>query len=337
MRRAFFTSASFAYLDRARVLFQSLRAYHPDWEIWLCLVDEEPPGFVFDPAAEQLDGVVRASELGIQGFRSWAFQHNVVELCTAVKGSMTCWLLDQGADAVVYLDPDIALFSRMEEVELLLPDHSGLLTPHQLVPETSKSAIVDNEIGSLKYGIFNLGFLAVNASEEGISIARWWRDRLLAFCFDDVPNGLFTDQKWFNHAPVFFPSVGILRHRGYNVASWNLTHRPIAIDRSGRISAGGDVLRFMHFTKIDGVGETMLDRYSGPGVEVAEIVAWYRRELARHAVQGLPSRWWAYSSYSDGRPVSAEDRIAHRTAFAQGRALPNPFESARSVAAVYET
>ena len=45
-----FTSASFAYLDRAHVLGETLRRFHPDWTLWLCLSDEEPPGFTFDPA-----------------------------------------------------------------------------------------------------------------------------------------------------------------------------------------------------------------------------------------------------------------------------------------------
>jgi hypothetical protein len=39
-----FTSSTFAYLDRVRVLVETLRRHHPDWVFWLCLVDHEPPG-----------------------------------------------------------------------------------------------------------------------------------------------------------------------------------------------------------------------------------------------------------------------------------------------------
>jgi hypothetical protein len=35
----FFTSASFAYLDRVRVLGETLRRYYPNWTFWLCLSD----------------------------------------------------------------------------------------------------------------------------------------------------------------------------------------------------------------------------------------------------------------------------------------------------------
>lgn len=38
-----------------------------------------------------------------------------------------------------------------------LDEHSILLTPHQTLPEQAIDAVIDNEIGSLKYGVFNLG------------------------------------------------------------------------------------------------------------------------------------------------------------------------------------
>src|SRR5215471_7758261 len=85
-----FTVASFAYLDRARVLGATLREHHSDWILWLCLPDEEPPGFEFDASAEPFDRVVRLHELKIPNLRSWIFEHDLVELCTAVKGPMLC-------------------------------------------------------------------------------------------------------------------------------------------------------------------------------------------------------------------------------------------------------
>src|SRR3954465_4842651 len=124
-----FTSASFGYLDRVRVLGETLRRFHPDWTFTLCLSDQEPDGFVFDPSHEPISQVVRLTELEIPDLRRWTFQHDIVELCTAVKGAMLCRLLDQGASKVVYLDPDIALFNRLDEVERLLDQHDIVLTP----------------------------------------------------------------------------------------------------------------------------------------------------------------------------------------------------------------
>jgi len=112
-----YSSFTFSYLNRARVLFQTLRARHPDWELVALITDEPPRGFAFDPAAEPFDRVVFAQELGIPGFRGWLFKHDVIEVCTAVKGPFLRHALSSGADAVIYLDPDTALFESLEPLE----------------------------------------------------------------------------------------------------------------------------------------------------------------------------------------------------------------------------
>ena len=38
-----FSSFTFSYLDRARVLFHSLRKHHPDWELVALITDAPPP------------------------------------------------------------------------------------------------------------------------------------------------------------------------------------------------------------------------------------------------------------------------------------------------------
>ena len=332
MRVACFTSASYNYLDRARVLFETVREFHPDWETWFCLADEEPPGFALDLSREQIDRVVKLRDLPIAEPLAWAFEHDIVELCTAVKGPCLSLMLRDGVDKVIYLDPDTVLFGRLDEVLELLDAHSAVLTPHLVTPEVQRHAIMDNEIGALKYGIFNLGFVAVSNTPAGCSFADWWRDRLLEFCFDDPAMGLFTDQKWCNHAPVFFPELAILRHKGYNVASWNLSQRPIRIEPDGCITAGGDALKFFHFTKVTHVGRTMLERYCGGRLEVFELMNWYQRRLQAHAVQGLPPGWWHYGRYANGCEIIKADRLAHRAARLSGNYLGNPFAAPRPIA-----
>jgi hypothetical protein len=307
------------------VLGETLRRFHPDWKLWLCLSDKEPPGFVFDPSREVFNNLVRLEELDIPDLTRWTFDHDVVELCTAVKGQMLCKLLHEGAEKVIYLDPDIALLDDLTAIERLLDQYSIILTPHQIEPDDERAAILDNEIGSLKHGVYNLGFLAVAGTAEGRRFARWWRDRLLAFCFDDIPNGLFTDQRWCDHVPVFFDGVHILRDAGYNVASWNLSRRPITIEQDGTICAAGQRLRFFHFTKITNAGEIMLERYAAGRIEVFELMKWYRRRLAAHAVAGLPKSWWAYGQYANGKEIAREHRLAYRGNAELRERYPDPF------------
>jgi hypothetical protein len=238
---------------------------------------------------------------------------------------MLCKLLEAGARKVVYLDPDIAVFGTLEEIDRLLDQRDVLLTPHQLEPDSERFAILDNEFASLRYGIYNLGFLAVANTNEGRRFARWWRDRLIEFCFDDIPNGLFTDQRWCDHVPSFFTGVHILRDPGYNVASWNLSRRPVSIEEDGSIRAAGRPLRFFHFTKVTWVGEMMLERYAGGRIEVFELIKWYRERLAANSVANLPNNWWAYGCYADGRPIMNEHRLIYRKRNDLRERFPDPF------------
>ncbi|MDM0008852.1 hypothetical protein QTI51_28810 [Variovorax sp. J22G73] len=291
---------------------ETIRKHHPDWVLWLCLSDQEPEGFEFDLDSEEFDHVVRVWELDVPGHHSWVFGHDVVELCTAVKGPMLQRILASGAERVLYIDPDIALFAPLVHVEELLETKAVVLTPHLLSPERTRSGVVDNEISCLKHGVYNLGFVAVRNCPDGNNFANWWADRLREFCHDDIPNGLFTDQRWCDLAPALFDNVSVLRDPGYNVASWNIDNRPISISDGGEIFAGDALLRFFHFTKVNSVGEAQLDRYSRGRPEVFELLRWYRSRLIHHASKSLPAGWWRYSHYDDGMIISRPHRICWR-------------------------
>jgi hypothetical protein len=320
-----YTSVSFSYLDRARVLAETLRRFHPDWTLWLCLSDREPPGFHFDIEKEQFDHLVRIDELGIPALPGWIFTHNVVELCTAVKGRMLCKMFEAGAQKVIYLDPDIAVFESLAHIPELLNQHSIVLTPHLLAPERTTYGVLDNEIGSLKHGVYNLGFIAVRACDEGLQFSRWWSNRLHDHCYEDIPAGIFTDQRWCDLVPAFFSGTHILRDPGYNVACWNLSNRPIEMRRNGEISVLAHPLRFFHFTKVDTVGASVLERYSNGRCEAFELLRWYRERLAIHKPEGLPTGWWAFGHYDDGAPIDRKHRITYRDRLDLRSRFPNPF------------
>jgi hypothetical protein len=318
-----FTSISLNYLDRAQVLAETVRRHHPEWTLWLLLSDEEPPGFRMDPS---FDHIVRITDLGIPNLKSWIYGHDLIELCTAVKAVMMDRLLAD-CDAVIYLDPDIALFAQLTDVLTLIKRHAVILTPHVLEPEPGFEPIPHNEIGSLSFGSYNLGFLSVRNCSEGRRFATWWRDRLMRFCHDDIAGGLFVDQKWCDLVPALFNDVCVLRDPGYNVASWNIGQRPIEIRDDGRILAGGHVLRFVHFTKLNSIGESALERFSYGRTEVFELVRWYRERLSVYAPAGLPENWWAYGHYADRTPIPKSHRIAWRAHGELHATFTDPFAS----------
>jgi len=323
-----FSSFTFSYLNRARVLFQTVRRFHPDWELVALITDDAPPGFAFRLRNEPFDRVVWAHDLGIEDFQAWLFKHDIVEVCTAVKGPFLHQACGSGADAVIYLDPDTALFESLSPLVDLLADHDILLTPHLIDPNTTEAAILDNDLSASRTGIFNLGFVMVRAAGEGARFARWWNDRLLDFCYDDMPAGLFVDQRWCDHVPALFDRVKVVRDPGYNVASWNLSQRKVAIGKDGAITVNGAPLRFWHFTKLGATGDVMTRRYAGDNFPVYEIWRWYKDQVAAATDSAIPERYWAYDSFRDGRKIEKRHRLLYRERPDLQAAFPDPFSVA---------
>jgi hypothetical protein len=307
-----FTSISLNYLAKARVLGRTVRHHQPDWTLVLCVTDRAPEGFHFSLEDEPFDRVIWAEELMGEGAKPWLFKHEVVEACTAVKGPALKKLLGEGADRVFYLDPDTAVLGSMDSMVEMLSSASILLTPHQLVPESSKRAIVDNEICSLAHGTYNLGFIAVRNDINGRALADWWSDRLIEYCVDDKGRGIFVDQKWCDLVPALFDGVKIVRDPGYNVASWNLSNRKVSFGKDGRCIVNGVELKFFHFTKLGPIGDTMTRVYAQDNTEVYELWSWYKRMVDQNSVGTVPTSWWQYGQFSNGVKIPRVARLLYR-------------------------
>jgi hypothetical protein len=327
MRVLCFSSFTFSYLNRARVLFSTLRKHHPDWYLVALITDRPPVGVRLDLGKELFDQVVYADQLEIPGFQPWLFKHDVVEACTAVKGPFVAAACESEAEAVIYLDPDTALFGNLDPVVEILEEWDIVLTPHLLQPEADEMAVIDNEMSALRAGIYNLGFLAIRTKGDGARFADWWSRRLLDHCYEDFANGVFVDQRWCDHVPSFFERVKILRDPGYNVASWNLSRRKVAINRDGSVTVNGQPLRFWHFTKLGEVADVMTRRYARDNYQVYELWNWYKRRVKDHTDDRIPDRYWAYDAFSDGTKIAKQHRVLYRNRGDLQAAFAAPFHS----------
>jgi hypothetical protein len=162
------------------------------------------------------------------------------------------------------------------------------------------------------HGTYNLGFVAVANRNEGVKFSDWWERRLLGWCHDNVPNGIFVDQKWCDLAPGLFDTLLVLRNPGYNVASWNISQRKISVDPSGQILANGESLRFFHFTKLGPLGDIMTQKYAKDNFEIYELWCWYRKEVKRWVEKRIPKLWWAFGEYANGQPINKDERSLYR-------------------------
>lgn len=306
---AWFTSVNIRYLDRAAILVKSMKEIHPDWDAYLLLVDGYDSSIdeitrLFDFIILPEDVVdedpnswmkVRNRDVESNSVGSWLAQHSVTEACTAVK-PFAMRNLSRKYDFVFYLDPDLVVFNELSAVlEPLENGSSIVLTPHQLEPETDWQAILDNEFGSLRTGIYNFGFLGVNShSKEAQKFLDFWADRLKYFCLEESKDGLFTDQKWGNLVPIYFKDTHVTNHPGLNVASWNLSKREFTLDDNGDFLVNGHPLIFYHFSQALDSGLTMTKRYSNENVLLADMWRWYLEQLDQYR-KLVPSLKWKYA------------------------------------------
>jgi len=326
---AVFTSITMTYLAKARVLASSVKRHSPDLTFYLLLAEPAPEWLqsAIEAGDEPFDALLTDGDLDIPNHDGWMFEHEVVEACTALKGAALHHLLNVRAESkVLYLDPDILVLSGLRDLIDALDGSSILLTPHCPDAESELEPIIFNEISSLAHGVYNLGFIGVAADAEGLRFANWWRHRLYHFCHDDIPRGLFTDQRWVDLVPAQFVGVRILRDGRYNAASWNITQRTISGSVPDGLMANGEPLCFYHFSGANsGVPETMYDRFGIDSRAAAELVRFYREECSKAGEDDVANTPWHYGRYADDTPITRAQRRFYRDDPSVQRLVPDPF------------
>ncbi len=307
-----FTSVTANYLPKAAALAHSVKRVHPEATFHVVLSDDMPA--CAPHITEAFDSIINIKDLPIENLPRFIFRHRLVELCTAVKGTAFQYIADRyGAERIYYFDPDIIVTNRLDALERALDSGDVLLTPHSIEPETDPEAIVDNEHCCLRHGVYNLGFLAVRMNQNGRKFIDWWADRLLSYCYDEVPSGLFTDQRWVDLAPALFDGITILRDPEYNVSTWNLTHRRGTGEAPYSIEINGRPLVFYHFSGFDsGAQLKMLDRYGSHSPVLYEFRDWYINQCEHFGQSTLGKIPCIYGKYKSGRKISDAHRVTYR-------------------------
>jgi hypothetical protein len=239
--RAVFTICSCNYLGQALSLMESLVAHEPDCARYIILVDRKSAALALPSCSVSF---VWVEDLDIENFEFIAFSYDVLELNTNIKPRAMRRLLERHR-ACVYLDPDILVYQPLVPVWKALETASVVLTPHMLNPVFDGARPSEKDL--LRFGVFNLGFIGVAATDEGRDLLHWWENRCLSHGFQAPADGLFVDQKFIDMVPGYFKSFSILRHPGLNVAYWNLHERVLRMEE-GRWRVAGEDLVFFHFS-----------------------------------------------------------------------------------------
>jgi hypothetical protein len=299
-----FTLCSNNYLSQAKTLGDSLVKHNPDIWFFIGLVDLWHPEIdysIFEPFQ-----IIPVEEIGIDGYADMCERYDIVEFNTAVKPFYFSYLIKKfNPTKIYYFDPDIVVFDSLQVLHNELETNNIILTPHILnhsnnsLNNYKKGAysigfdrvfeenFIYWELHTIKFGLYNLGFIGLSNTPESLEFLKWWQYRTKKYCDTNVNNELFVDQLWVSLAPLLFDKVKILKHYGLNVAHWNLHERHISKHEGQYLVNGKEPLVFFHYSSYNPLNQENLTKYDKAVdlkilPELEEIVQLYKDAMIKN-------------------------------------------------------
>jgi hypothetical protein len=333
---AVFTIVAKNYLPLAFAQAETLKKYHSDIDYSILLADS-PEGLDLDaiPYTIKLLDV-----LEIDNILELEFKYNLTEFCTAVKPYYINYLFKLGFNKVIYLDPDVCVFSSLQPIFDELNNKSIVVTPHFITPEINYTGTITEAL-LLHVGVFNFGFVAVSDSERGLHFIGWWQNRLHDMCYQDKIEALHTDQKWIDLVPAFYgDEVLISNDIGRNMAFWNLHERKLVSTGDGyyevenRFTGEKTPLLLFHFAGYDiAKAESVIHKHHPEYImddfpELRNLFIWYRDALLANGFNKYISLPYKFNTFENGSFISIFQRRLYRRLIEDGDFFHNPFSAA---------
>ena len=222
--RVFCTIVGRTHLYKALALRQSIFNVDPLALFYVLAIDfrgHASPG-VEIVQIEDLSGDVEIGQAIVQKYKE-----RPDELRWSLKSVFLQHLIRRYSERdVIYCDSDFCFFSNPSEVSDYLQHAGVLLTPHwrPMKPPTVSTKSSKNFRLNFLDGLYNAGFIAANS--RGIEALTWWAELCLSACEKNYIEGLYFDQRYLDLMPIYFDFVVVCKHRGYNLADWNLQLHP---------------------------------------------------------------------------------------------------------------
>jgi hypothetical protein len=255
---SFCTIITAEYIPYALALHQSLSTFGDDVQLHV-LVTDPPDGFK-DKIETNHPGIfiLNKEELCNSGIGKALFDKyyhsNIHVFRWCIKPVLIRYLLQEKKyQKVIYTDADIRFYSDYHFLLEDLDTCNVLLTPHWR--SSDPHADLPNFEILYTSGLYNGGFTGAN--QIGVAALEWWAMACEFICIKDTSKGMFYDQTHLNLLPIYFDKIGIVKHRGCNVANWNMVEckRSLSEDGQSILIAGQYPIVFIHFSKstIDGI------------------------------------------------------------------------------------
>lgn len=275
----FATIVTSSFIPYARTLARSIRRHTNQTVRLHCLVVDSSQDSKENDGSS-LDELVIHSLLDLQGDLVTSAQSrysgsSVDCFRWTLKPIFVMHLLKKtSATGICFIDPDEYFTSSATVLFDYLQNSRFVLSPHDRPINPDSGQIFFDQLTD---GLFNGGlFLARN---DSLDILDWWAKACVFRCEVNRNLGLFVDQKYLDLVPTNFEGVTWTRHRGVNVASWNMLTRKRSVDEHGKILIDGQPLVCVHFS-----GSTIRLIDNGADWMLQPVLKAYRQELSSFGI-----------------------------------------------------
>jgi hypothetical protein len=253
----FCTLFDIRYTTKGLALYRSLLSKGEPYHLWILCMDRE----TFEQlSCRNLESTtlltINDLERSDETVTTVKNNRSLVEFYFTSKSFLCLYILGKNPNVqlLTYLDADFFFIGSPSAIIYEMSGYSIGLTGHRF-----PSRLKTRE----QFGKYNAGFISFRNDDAGISCLRWWRDQCVAWCHDYVENDRFADQRYLDLIPAKFQRVTAIKHKGINLAPWNISQYKITWD-GNNVLVDDDPLILYHFHGLKKIGDSWYESGLSP-------------------------------------------------------------------------
>jgi hypothetical protein len=258
--RYFCTYFDQRYLPRGLAMYESLGRHCPQFKLWVLCLDAETLTYLKGIRRSDLEPIpMEAFERCDDLLKESKRNRSLLEYYFTCTPSLPLFIFEKNpaVELITYLDADLYFFSPLDSLFDEIADHSIAIIPHRFPPSFRKAE---------RHGLYNVGWVSFRNDGHGLACLQRWRTQCIDRCADSSDGMQFADQRYLDDWPAQFRNLIVLRHKGANLAPWNIANYKIT-SQNGDIYVDNEPLLFFHFHGLrrlnSYVYDTCLQHYGG--------------------------------------------------------------------------
>jgi hypothetical protein len=205
------------YLSRGLTLFNSLKKYCEEFELYVVCLDEITLDYFLN-SINIYPGLIPLSLNEIEEFdrefEECKKNRSTIEYYFTLSPCLPLYILKKyNLPHICTLDADMVFFSSPSIIFSYLEKYSVLITPHNFSKELKSFEL---------YGLYNVSFQIFKNDTYGVECLEKWREQCINWCYDILEDGKYADQKYLDNWEIQFNGVCPIDIPGIGVAPWNI-------------------------------------------------------------------------------------------------------------------